>query len=265
MAAEKRIFHKKLISSISIAMGLMLLLINAIGIAINPSLIDKKQKHVSGSVPGFYYQIQDTTKLHSMLRRPLKIFDLDVVNEAIFNSIIHSDQRRIQIYENWLLWLAGKFYEPLSRTQNSERIVAGEGGICSEVAAVMNSIAIRNGLNARFIGLNGHVISEVQTVNGWRIADPDYGVTYPGSLKLLEGENGPVIIRNVLKAKGYRKDTIDSIIYFFQSSEDNVVFDVGVALSPRLYKFEIFAEWLKWIIPVLLLFIVVIYMKKHIT
>jgi hypothetical protein len=164
-----------------------------------------------------------------------------------------------------LLWLAGKFYEPLSRTQNPERIVAGEGGLCSEVAAVMNSIAMRSGLNARFIGLNGHVVSEVQTVNGWRIADPDFGVTYPGSLKLLEGENGPVIIRNVLKTKGYRKDTIDSIIKLFQSSEDNVVMDINVALSPRLYKLELFAEWLKWIIPVFLLFIVFIFMKKQIT
>lgn len=216
------------------------------------------------AIPGYDYPTQDSSKLRSLLDRPMDTFDLVAVNDIISASLVHSDKRTIQLYENWLLWLGGKFYEPLSRTQDAERIVAGRGGLCSEVSAVMNRIAERNGLEARFIGLNGHVVSEIKTENGWRVADPDYGVTYAVGLGYLEGEHGPQTMKSALRGMGYNDKTIESYIKIFQSSEDNVVSDVGIALSPRLYRAEMIAEWLKWIIPVLLILGGISYTRKHI-
>ena len=230
----------------------------------SPSVIGKDNDNKEKAIPGYDYPTQDTSKLRDLLDRPMDNFDLVAVNDIISASLVHSDKRTIQLYENWLLWLGGKFYEPLSRTQDAERIIAGRGGLCADVSEVMNRIAERNGLEARLIGLNGHVVSEIKTENGWRVADPDYGVTYAVGLGYLEGENGPQTMESALRGMGYDDKTIESYIKTFQSSEDNVVFDVGVALSPRLYRAEMIAEWLKWIIPILLILAGISYTRKHI-
>ena len=231
----------------------------------SPSVIGKDNDNREKAIPGYDYPTQDSSKLRDLLDRPMDNFDLVAVNDIISASLVHSDKRRIQLYENWLLWLGGKLYEPLSRTQDAERIVEGRGGLCSEVSAVMNRIAERNGLEARFIGLNGHVVSEIKTETGWRVADPDYGVTYAVGLGYLEGENGPQTMKSALSGMGYNDQTIEYYIKIFQSSEDNGVSDVGIALSPRLYRAEMIAEWLKWIIPVLLILAGISCTRKHIT
>lgn len=235
------------------SIGLALIAINILGFVISPSVIGKDNDNRENAIPGFDYPTQDSSNLFDLLDRAMDNFDLVTVNDIISASLVHSDKRTIQLYENWLLWLGGKFYEPLSRTQDADRIVAGRGGLCSKVSAVMNRIAERNGLEARFIGLNGHVVSEIKTENGWRVADPDYGVTYDVGLGYLEGENGPQTMKSALRGMGYNDKTTESYIKVFQSAEDNVVSDIGIALSPRLYRVEMIAEWLKWLIPVLLL------------
>ena len=247
----------------AISIGLVLLAINILGFVVNPNVIEHDNENEGKGIPGYDYPTQDLSKLRALLDRPMDNFDLIAVNGVISASLVHSDKRTIQLYENWLLWLGGKFYEPLSRTQDADRIVAGGGGLCSEVSAVMNRIAERNGLEARFIGLNGHVVSEIKTENGWRVADPDYGVIYDVGLGYLEGENGPQTMKSALTGVGYNDKMIESYIEVFQSAEDNVVFDIGIASSPRLYRAELIAEWLKWLIPVLLLLAGINHTRKH--
>lgn len=247
-----------------LSIGLALIAINILGFVMSPSVIEQDNDNEGKGIPGYDYATQDSAKLIALLNRPMDNFDLIAVNDIISASIVHSDKRTIQLYENWLLWMGGKFYEPLSRTQDADRIVAGRGGLCSEVSAVMNAIAERNGLEARFIGLNGHVVSEIKTESGWRVADPDYGVVYDVGLGYLERENGPQTMKNVLRGVGYNGKTIESYIRLFQSAEDNVLFEIGMALSPRLYRAEVIAEWLKWLIPVLLLLAGINYTRKHV-
>ena len=120
-----------------------------------------------------------------------------------------------------------------------------------------------NGLKTRFAGLNGHIVSEILTDRGWCIADPDYGVSYPSGLKGMEKkENGP-LIRQKLTKRGYKKKVIDEYIERFQSSGDNTVTEIDVALSPRLYVVERAAEWLKWIIPLIMIFSGLIFSKEN--
>jgi len=93
---------------------------------------------------------------------------------------------------------------------------------------------------------------EVQTKEGWRIVDPDYGVTYPVGLKALENKASTALIRNKLYEKGYDKADVEKYIHAFQTPEDNLVSDTNRQVeSPRLYRIEQWAEWLKWLIPVL--------------
>jgi len=247
-----------------IVTGLALILVNMLGFVLGISLVGENYEYLGDSIPGYSYPVQDTSALQDMLGQPLTNFDLESVNNAIFESIIHSDERKIHMYENWLLWLGGIFYEPLSRTQNPRRIVLGGGGLCSEVSAVVNSIARLNGFETRFVALNGHVVSEIRTENGWRVVDSDYGVTYPVGLEVLEEVEGAPLMRQLLKNRGFNEGTIDWYIQLFQSSADNTVTEVDVAFSPRLYAIELSAEWFKWIIPIILIFLGFISSKRHI-
>ena len=259
-----RYSSQQIASKMMIMLGVGLMLLTTIGFVPRVSEIDENYEYTSGAIPGYSYPVQDTLRLQGLLEKPMTNFDLESVNNVIFESIIHSDKRKIHIYENWLLWLGGTIYEPLSRTQNPKRIVSGGRALCSEVSAVFNSIAKLNGFEARFVRLNGHVVSEIRTDNGWRVVDPDYGVSYPVGLEVLEKREGMPLIRQLLKYRGYKEHTIDFYILLFQSSEDNKVTEVDAALSPRLDAIEIASEWLKWVIPTILIFLGMFGSKKSI-
>lgn len=208
------------------------------------------------AVAGYYYSIRDQSALSALLVEPSKNFNLEAVNTLIFESMIHSDARRIGFRENWLLWLMGHVHEPFAHTQDPKKIIAGGGGLCSEVTTVLKRIVEINGLQAHFVHLMGHTLLEVETKEGWRIADPDYGVTYSVGLKVLEGKEGADLIGKSLSAKGYSKDEVEHYIHAFQTAEDNLVSDASRQVeSPRLYMIEQWAEWLKWVIPVLFIVI----------
>lgn len=233
--------------------GLLLVFINVFLYKVNivePAVPENEKNKVAG----YYSSIRDQSALPVLLVLPLKNFNLEVTNTLLFESLIHSDARRIGFRENWLLWLMGHVHEPFSHTQDPEKIIAGGGGLCSEVTTVLKRIVEVNGLQARFVHLMGHTLLEVKTKDGWRIADPDYGVTYPVGLKALEGKDGAGLISKRLYAKGYRKDEVERYIHAFQTAEDNLVSDTSRQVeSPRLYRIEQWAEWLKWLIPILLI------------
>ena len=248
----KQLIASKL-GTLMILTGILLTVTNIIGLSLDVSVIDYKQPHSSEAIPGYNYPIQSTSKLEKLLEQPMERFDIVTVNNEIFRSIAHSDKRRIQLYENWVLWLVGKFHEPLADTQMPERIVSGKGALCSEASAVFNSIAKLNGVKARFIGLDGHVVSEVLTDKGWRVVDPDYGVVYPASFQDLKKKQGASIIKNALEKSNYNEEVINWHIKTLQSPKQAFISKVDIALSPRLYVAELASGWLKWIIPIMLL------------
>ncbi len=260
----KKLSYRQIASKLMIAIGTSLILLNLLGYVLEPKVVEESSKSTAGAIEGYSYSTQDTDRLQKMLDEPVEKFDIDSVNNTIYRSIAHSNQRRIEVYENWLLWLAGKFYEPLSRTQFPQRVVAGGAALCSEVSAVFNRIASINKHDARFVGLNGHVVSEVRSGDGWRVVDPDYGVTYPVGLEVLETREGAPLMRDALAARGYSDEVIDRYIQKFQTTSDNTVSEVGVPLSPRLYLIERSAEYLKWIIPAIFVLLgIFVFPRRH--
>lgn len=138
------------------------------------------------------------------------------------------------------------------------RLLRGGAAICSESALVLNKIGGLNGFQSRFIGLNGHVISEIKTNDGWRIFDPDYGIEYGMSYDDLRKLNNDEIF-NMLQEKlingGYSKEQVMEYVHILTTYDDNVVSPIDTPLSPRLYTIEKIAEILKWVIPIIFLFL----------
>lgn len=237
-------------SIILLVLGSALLSVNIAGLLLDPpsaapSLVPKAQQ-----VPGFHYSIGSNAELLRRLSTPDKEFSIEATNDLVAKTIRHVEDRRLAIYENPLMWMAGKLYDPLSRTQNPHKIAEGAQGLCSEAALVLTAIAKLHGVRARLVGLNGHVVSEIETPQGWRVADPDFGITFPATVHELEGPAGPPMIEQALRSKGYDDDAVEHYVKVFQTASDNVVAPIHAPLSPRLAKVEACAEWLNWMVPI---------------
>lgn len=237
-------------SALLIAASATLLILNVSGSVSAPTFDESTEATNGVLVAGYHYAPRgDRAELQNMLEKQLPKFDLELINDVVFESLVHSDNRRIQLHENWFMWITGLFYEPAGRTQSAQRIVSGGHAICSEAAAVVNEISKINGVQARLIALNGHVVSEVLTEQGWQIADPDYGVVYANGFEVLQAGGMATIMAEKLNQKGYGEATIAGYIGHFETTEDNRALSIGAASSPRLHVFERLSEWLKWIIP----------------
>jgi hypothetical protein len=176
-------------------------------------------------------------------------FDLDEATRRVYRGTTHSVGRRVNLRENWLQRLLGQFYEPLSRTQDTERLIDGGFADCSERSQILKTIAEEAGCACRFIGLHGHVVLEVCLQGTWRIADADYGVTYPVGLAGLESAAGPLLVRGELAKNGYDAAAIDRYIELVHSVDDNVALPIGSPLSPRLWVLERCCNGLAWALP----------------
>jgi hypothetical protein len=227
------------------------LTINLLGVIIYPTVPVKDSKITNNPIEGYHYSVHAPDALLDLLNYPPNKFDLEKTNTLIFHTLRHSPDRKITFFENWLWWVAGCFSQSFQRTQDAEKLIRGGAALCGEAAMVMNSIAERFGHRTRLIGLGGHVVAEVETELGWRVADPDYGVTYNVDLETLESEKGMDIIQSKLLKNGYDPEIIKKYILLFQSSDDNIYYNSSIALSPRLYKIEKISDYMKWLIPLL--------------
>lgn len=227
--------------------GLTLLILNTYGLFAVPAV-----KGESG-ISGYAHHVTDAETLLTLLEDKSLNRGLEHTTDLIFKTIQHSEYRSVQIYENWLFWLMGRFSDSFIRTQNPRRLAAGQHALCGEVAILLNSIMEAGNHNTRLVYLGGHVVSEVETRTGWQIADPDYGVTYKADLKTLEGPRGPEIMREALSAAGYGEKKIDNYVSIFKSAADNIYAETSRYLNPRINILEVITDYLKWIIPLIFL------------
>lgn len=177
-------------------------------------------------------------------------FDPFEATMVVHENTKHSIERRIDWSENWLQWGLGQVYDPLSKTQNTNRLISAGLADCSERAQILKSIAEQAGCECRFVGLGGHVVLEIQTENGPCIADPDYGCLYANGLEDWVQKSNSKEIYTGLRKLGYPKAVISNYIDTIQSTDNNVSLDPGAPLSPRLYAIEQACSYLIWLIPI---------------
>ena len=247
-----------------VLVSIFLLLINIAGIFLHPSFdtVDSIQKR---GTPGYQHPVSDKVLLLTMLKVKGDTGNTSFVDSAtrkVFYSMFHTDERRIAIYENWIMWLAGKMYRPAGRTQDAALLVKGGAGNCSERTQVLMDIFKLNGLNFRIIALNGHVAEQVLFNGQWMVTDPDYGLVYKGDMQQMATEQGLMYADSVLAANGFDKTMREKYLYFWKTGNDNILSPLNKMSSTRLYKAERISQWLRWIIPTLILFTCIIPWKR---
>ena len=106
-----------------------------------------------------------------------------------------------------------------------------------------------NGLEAKIIGLSGHVVTTVRADGKWLILDADLGIVMPYSLEEVEQD------RNIVES--YYKNTWNPELFvsIYTSANDNVQIDSARAFSTsRITDFEETAYQYKWMVPLGLMF-----------
>lgn len=238
--------RKDILRGVLLACGIFLLYVNLYGVAAFKPL--EPEKH---ELPGYDYPLRDIAELEEAAASPPEIetlHDLEEINALVFETIFHTDSRKYSLSENYLLYFGGFIHEYISSPQYPQSIIRGGGGLCSEISAVLKHILGEADVTARFIGLQGHVVLEVELDEKRVVADPDYGIVYEYPLEELE-ERGEEIIPPLLEEVGYPGDMVEPVVEVFTDSEGNVVLREGEHLSGRLYIIERTAGFLKWLIP----------------
>lgn len=234
-----------------IALGLSLLVLSGIGLFIPPGVPTQAQS--ASDIPGYDFVIRDSDVLENAIAVPQENFDLFSATRLVFETMKHADNRTFRIYENWIMWSIGLVYEPAARIRGVKRLVRGQSGYCSEAVLVLNHVATLNGRASRYVHLEGHVVAEVQTEQGWQVADPDFGLVFPMSIAELQSQRGIQQLRDELKRAGYGEDTTEEYVGALVTLEDNYVRAGDAPSSPRLYRLEMISEWMLWILPGVLL------------
>jgi hypothetical protein len=104
-------------------------------------------------------------------------FDVDQALTWVTENVENAGDREGPFYP----WWDGGF-----RSQEPSRIVDQGWGLCSDKVAVLTDIALSQGIDARSIGLNGHVVAELEVEPGkWRLIDPAYELIFPASYEEL--------------------------------------------------------------------------------
>lgn len=177
-----------------------------------------------GSIPGYHFSTLSKDEVISAVRNgtglvPDSITYADHVTNLVFSSLQHGGATSLKPAHSWVQWTLSRWYgNPLMFTQDP-RVIAESGvAICSQAGRVVTEIARRDGVGARLVALDGHVVSELLINGAWMMSDPDYGVVFEGTVDqvgLLESEPK---VRAALDERGFSPSVIDEYLEIFRSS-----------------------------------------------
>tara|TARA_B100000780_G_C21108595_1_gene447828 strand:+ start:1209 stop:2045 length:837 start_codon:yes stop_codon:yes gene_type:complete len=163
--------------------------------------------------------------------------------------------QRVPVWENFILYFMSivtdmpeyKKYHFGNYKRSLERGI----GICGDASMVMNQILEKEGIESQIVSFPGHVILEARLSNGDKIlSDADFGVIMPFSVEELN--KAPNLAMDYYKSVGFSDREIGGLVrsYALDSEKWN-----GVKhFITKKYYFEYLAYFLKWALPVALLF-----------
>jgi hypothetical protein len=155
---------------------------------------------------------------------------------------------------NWLLATFGAVHPGFAHIRSPEIMVQrGHSLLCDQSSYLLLRLALENGIWARHVGLDGHVVMEAWYDDDWHMYDPDLEImprTLGGDvLSVEELARTPDLL---LKYYGNFASMVDIV----GSRKNNTYMSYPAAAwfewkSNALYWFEKLAECLKFVLPLL--------------
>jgi hypothetical protein len=189
-----------------------------------------------------------------------------VVNQSLvhvsWNEVDPIEYRQlVPVWENYFLWAIGKFsglpqferYHYANYKRNIKRGI----GICGDASTILSSIMDNHGIPNRIISFHGHVIVEYEREDGGlELIDPDFGVLLGMTLdELLER---PEKAKEKYLAAGYSERESETLRKAYQTSHS--IFEDTFHFMSKRYIFEAVSYWLKWLVPILLIILSILYL-----
>ena len=161
-------------------------------------------------------------------------------------------------FTNWILWVLGRVHPAFATSRDPDLVLKhGHEAACGEISYVLLRITELAGIRPRHVGLFGHVVMEAWYDDGWHMYDPNFEViprAASGSVLSVSAlSSDPSLVRQAYAGRA-SPAKIESLVRIITSRNDNsfVSYPIGAQFewkSQVLMKAERVAEWLKFIIP----------------
>jgi hypothetical protein len=276
---------KKLLCVTLFFIGTLLLIINILGIIINPYDVKKYQRfaRINDTFVSYNYALKSIIKLkyeHEQLMKSLSIEEEILLFNYIVNLVFArisnlegikycgENLYAISFYDNWILALKTQIIYPDYRYEFADpyRTLKTGAGFCSQQSMAVVEILRELGYKAGIVDLNGHAVSWVKGKKGIYILDPDYGVILPFDLEYACSHKD-----DLLK---YYKNMKQNFSTKNRINEANKIADIYYANKGRKFEYKEgvdgfygpgYKAWedllyrLKWIIPITIISICCIF------
>ncbi len=187
-----------------------------------------------------------------------------VMYDVLVSRFTH-DEALHTLASNWILYTAGFAHPTFRHIWDPYRYIShGYSLLCDQSSYLLMDLARRHGFKTRHVGLQGHVVMEVWYDNDWHLYDPDLEVVpldAAGKVMSLES----LSLNKELTQKYYTShgDITDLIKnrenHLYMNTPEGARFDWKANI---LAVFEKVAEWLKFLIPVILIWIGVRWIRQ---
>jgi len=256
------------LSVLSLSLGFLLICINIFGLfkEIRPSVFFEDDMRFQFDGPKPYIEtLKKTTKLShessdsyadrltSVIADGLGHINWDDVDPTKYHQLI-------PVWENYILYIMGKIsgipeYERYHYADYERSLERGIG-ICGDASMIMSQILNKNKIKNQIISYDGHVIVEAKTnSNKAYIYDADFGVVINHSVD--EIKQNPNLIELPYSNKSYTKKDIESLKKAYSGRLAR--WDGVEHFITKKYYFEYLAYLLKWLLPIILIFLPISY------
>jgi len=254
---SKRIWNNKLPSIILFFIGLLLLVINIVGLFIpqrNPAVYENlpfagKNRSARYTAEQVQHSIQQNPPTDSSRKEYVRwltdlIFDGTVHYwEADTNNAFHT---RMPIHENYLLFIINAIQNQDTQYEfcDSDRAIQRCASVCSQSSRILADILNQQKIQAHILTLDGHVVVRAQVeknIPEWWILDGDYGVVIEHDLDDIEKDLD--LARAAYQKEGYTDSVVNSLVTIY-GSDGNATIEKRVDCTRENNTYT-----LKWLIP----------------
>jgi len=193
---------------------------------------------------------------------------MQILYDLVKKRFTHGDKAKHTLFSNWLLYSLGKIHPAFAHILDPDLMLRqGYSVLCGQASYILLRMALKAGIPARHVGLQGHVVVEAWYENEWHMYDPDLEVIaldeYGNVMAVDTLARNSTLIRKLYEGRG----DIEEIVSILQHREKHnfITYPQGARFVWKvevIYLFKIIAEYLKFIIPLFIVSIALLQFTK---